>query len=211
MTETIIKLAYHTPTGKIIHVDKSENGKSCNCKCLKCNENLLAIQGDIRDNHFRHETDVLCNGSQETALHQLGKQILLENNQITIPKYGIIKYSDAVEEKEFSSIRPDITARFDDQNIYFEIAVNHFIEQEKKSFYVDGQHKCIEIDLSNADIVSHEGIQNLVLNEIKNKKLFGREQSEKSKQVAGNKYIYNILIGIGLFLISRWLFKRKRN
>lgn len=209
MAETIIKLAYHTPTGKIIHVDKSENGKACNCKCLKCNENLIAIQGDIRDKHFRHETDVLCNGSQETALHQLGKQILLENNQITIPKYGIIKYSDAVEEKEFSTIRPDITARFDDQNIYFEIAVNHFIEQDKKSFYVDGQHRCVEIDLSNADFVSYEEIQNRVLNEINNKKLFGWGTPIDSQHIA-ESWLLKIFIGIGLFLVGRWLFKKKR-
>lgn len=209
MTQTTIKLAYHTLTGKIIHVDKSENGKSCNCRCLECNENLLAIQGDIRDNHFRHETDVLCNGSQETALHQLGKQILLENNQINIPKYGIIKYSDAVEEKEFSSIRPDITARFDDQNIYFEIAVNHFIEQEKKSLYVNGQRRCVEIDLSNADLVSYEEIQNRVLNEIKNKNLFGWETPADSQHIDDDLFS-KILFGIGLFLIGRWLFKREK-
>lgn len=207
---TSIKLAYHLPTNKVIHIDVADNGKACNCECIKCKEKLIAVQGDIREKHFRHDINPHCNGSQETALHQLGKQIIVDNSYITIPKYGTINYFDPIAEKEFFSTRPDVTGIYDSQNIYFEIAVRHFVEKDKETFFNSGQYKCIEIDLSTADSMSYDRIKYLVLSEVSNKKLLGWERPQSSESSEGN-WFGKIALGALLILILRWLFgKRNR-
>jgi hypothetical protein len=209
MTNTSIKLAYHIPTNKVIHVDTADNGKACKCECLKCKEKLIAVQGDIRKKHFRHDINPNCNGAQETALHQLGKQILVDNNKISIPKYGIINYLNPIAEKEFYSTRPDVTADYNELNIYFEIAVKHFVEKDKEAFFSTGQHKCVEIDLSDAEIASYEGIKYLVILETSNKKLFGWDQPQNSRRT-GDNLLGKIAIGALLLLIVNWIFGSKR-
>jgi len=209
---TSIKLAFHIPTSKVIHIDNADNGKACKCECLKCKEKLIAVQGDIRDEHFRHNTNIICNGSQETALHLLGKQILLENNQITIPKWGTINYSDASIEKKFDSTRPDVTAIYNEQNIYFEIAVKHFIEKDKENFFTTGQHKCVEIDLSDADTTSYEKIKNLVLCQTSNKKIFGwKELLKHTDDNWFEKIVIFALIGTLIVSFSNWLSSKRRH
>jgi hypothetical protein len=205
-----IKLAYHIPTEKIIHIDNADNGKDCKCECLECKGELIAVQGDERDYHFRHDPNNNCNGFQETALHQLGKQIIIENNQITIPKIGQINYSNTFSEKEFDRIRPDVIAIYNQKHIFFEIAVKHFIEKDKQDFYTNGQYKCIEIDLSEADLNSYEKIKSLILNETYNKKLFGWKEIENSERKAINWFsslIDDIIVGALVFVILGFFYR----
>jgi len=209
IVNTAIKLAYHTQTAKVIHIDHAENGRACQCECMKCNEKLIAVQGDIRVKHFRHDKNPDCDGSQETALHQLGIQILVENNQIAIPIIGLIDYSNAIEEKKFYATRPDVTAIYREQSLYFEIAVNHFMEPDKDLFFTTGHHKCVEIDLSAADTFSYEKIKNSVLIETSNKKLLGWEQVQISPPPIHN-WIGKIAIGTLFLLIVDWVFNRPR-
>jgi len=180
MTNTI-KIAFHSPTKRFMHIDNAENGLSCNCECYKCNERLEAIQGKIRTNHFRHHTNVNCKGSQETALHEFGKQILIENSQIAIPEHGTISYSDPEEEKQFERIRPDVSAIYNGQQIFFEILVTHPVGRDKESFFIYGKHRSVEINLSGALNSTYEEIENIVLHETSKKRLIYWEKKEPVK------------------------------
>lgn len=172
MTDTIIKYAFDQLTDKPVFINDAVNGLDCKCKCAKCGERLKAIQGPKNEWHFSHHNNSNCNGGQETIVHQYAKQVIVFGLQMTIPKYGKINYTEAIAEKELISIRPDVTAIYNGQKIYFEIAVKHFIEPEKKSFFINGQYKSVEIDLSNLPLNSSpREIENAVLNEIKNKKI----------------------------------------
>jgi hypothetical protein len=202
------KLAYHLPTQMVIHIDKAENGLACNCECTECKERLEAVQGQIREWYFRHDSNTKCRGGQETALHQLGKQILVENNQIAIPEKGLINYSSPIAEKGFYSTRPDVTAIYNEKKIYFEIAVSHFVEKEKEAFFTDGQHKCVEIDLSDADATSYDHIKNLVLFETTNKKLFGWDRSNTVETNDGG--IFKFAFGAFLLFILYQIFGRQK-
>lgn len=207
MTTTSIKIAYHISTGKTIHIKEAQNGSKCECKCPdpNCNEKLDAIQGPEREWHFRHQGGKDCLGAQETALHQLAKQILTENTTIDLPKHGTITYSDAIAEKEFLSIRPDVTAVFNGEKIYFEIAVKHFIENNKEVFLTNGQHKCVEIDLSKADPNSYDKIKDLVIKEVSNKKLIGWEPKKFPQN--GFHPAVKWIVG-GALLLGAWLWSR---
>jgi len=200
------KLAYHKSSTKVIHIKSADRGQACGCICLECSENLEAAQGNIRDWYFRHVVNVDCRGGQETALHELGKQILIENSQIKLPKQGIINYSDPASEKTFISTRPDVTAIYNGQKIYFEIAVKHFVEDDKKDFFNNGQCKCVEIDLSNVDTSSYEIIKEAVLNETSNKKLYGWENIEKPAEI---DWFSIAMIG-SLFALIFGLFRKTR-
>jgi competence protein CoiA len=201
------KLAYHIDTKKIIHVDQAGNGLACGCECIKCEERLEAIQGEIRDWHFRHHKNKECTGSQETALHQLGKQILIDNNEILIPEIGPITYTNPVAEKGFYSTRPDVTAVYNGHNMYFEIAVTHFVEKNKETFFKNGSYKCIEIDLSTTNVDSFEEVKRLVLIETSNKKTWGFEIQKTTDTKSWNYgkllLIAGIFIGLWYFIFGR--------
>lgn len=215
----IIKIAFHLPTQKFIHIDNASNGLSCNCECLKCNERLEAIQGEVRTKHFRHHTNLNCEGSQETALHELGKQILVDNYEIAIPKHGTIKYLNAVAEKRLETKRPDVSATFDGQQIFFEIFVSHAVDNGKEKFFIDKKYKSVEINLSDCTASSFEEIKKLVLYETINKKVFYwtdetliETEKQKAKQ-SDNSWIGQLLAGvIGFFVLIGLigLFSKKR-
>jgi len=170
-----IKLAKHKQTGEIIHIDKANKGLLCNCECEKCHNNLIAHQGKKEPWHFQHENnDISCNGSQETALHKLGKQILMGHNGINIPVHGMINYTDQIEEKVIENrLRVDVAATYENQDIYFEIKVSHSNEEAKNEYFAKGHHKCVEIDLIDAYKSSYENIEYLVLKKTTNKELIG--------------------------------------
>lgn len=167
-----VKIAYHTLSKKIIHIDKAENGLRCNCICLACDEPLEARQGGERDWHFKHHVNINCTGSQETALHELAKQILVRSTSIEVPKYGRISYSEAVAEKKLEQIRPDVSAFYNDQPIYFEVFVSNAVDEGKKKFFKLGKHRSLEIDLSNCITSTFQEIEDLVINVIDNKIVF---------------------------------------
>jgi competence protein CoiA len=167
-----VKIAYHSSSEKFIHIDQAHNGLNCGCICIKCNEPLEARQGKVRDWHFKHHVNVNCLGSQETALHELAKQILVNSFSIEIPKYGRIQYSEAFAEKKLERIRPDVSAVYNEQPIYFEVFVSHAVDAGKEKFFKQWKHRSLEIDLSGCMTTSFKEIEELILDRVDNKKVF---------------------------------------
>ena len=66
--------------GKMVYIGSVERGLSCNCRCPKCNESLVAKLGHEggRQAHFAHRKGSDCHGSYMTALHKLAEQIIEE-------------------------------------------------------------------------------------------------------------------------------------
>jgi hypothetical protein len=206
----IVKIALYKPTGQLMHIDNAYNGLSCDCVCLKCGEKLEAIQGEIRIKHFRHHSNKDCQGSQESALHELGKQILVQNRQIQLPKIGLIEYSEPKAEKMFDRIRPDVTAIYDEQIVYFEVFVSHLVDEKKDKYIKEKQLKCVEIDLSTELTSTYDEIKQKVLNSIKNKRIVFWEPVSHQKEVHRNEFsIEGFLAFIVLIIGLSWLFRRK--
>ena len=204
-----MRLAFNVATQSVIHIRKADNGLSCGCICEECQEKLEAIQGQERDWHFRHNINKNCKGAQESALHKLGKQILVENEQINIPVHGTINYYSPIPEILLNTKRPDVSAQYSGEPIYFEIAVKHFMEEDKASFLNNGLHRCVEIDLSNVETTSYDQIKNFVLLETNNKKLFGWGKQTESNSNS-ESLVLKIIGGVAFFLFLRWLFKGGR-
>ena len=82
-------------------------------------------------------------------------------------------YSQARQEERFESIIPDVTVFANGHNTYFEILVTHRVDNLKETFYKAGQHKSIEIDLSNISYhTSPEKLEELVLRTAERRKIF---------------------------------------
>lgn len=217
-----IKIAYHQKSKTFKHIDSIDNaykGLLCGCACLKCNENLVAVV-DVkkRIKHFRHLTNITCEGSQETALHELGKQILLDNTQIILPLYGTIIYHRAAAEQPLENKRPDVSAIFDNLPIYFEILVTNALDNDRRFFYRNGKHRCVEINLSDCKNSTLDEIKNLVLNEIEMKEvIFWKDEPISEAQIAIQNDLNPLrkiaLLGVVFFVASKfisWLLKPKR-
>lgn len=128
--------------GRLRAPDEVASGLNCNCVCPGCKAALVAHKGDIRVWHFAHATDSDCKFARETAVHEMAKQILIDHRRLVLPSYlhvGPGRFS-----QEFSAvrlernrgendnlIRPDAICTHDEQELFVEIAVEHFVDKEK--------------------------------------------------------------------------------
>ncbi len=197
---SLVKIAIHSPTGKYLHINEASNGLSCECTCPKCDDQLEAIQGKVRDQHFRHSNHENCEGAQETALHKLAKQILAESSVVSIPKIGEISYSESVVEHPIGDFVADVGAKHNGDMIFFEVVVTNPMKINKKQFYTDNNYKCLEINLQGLNLNSYEEIKKTVLEDLGNKKVIFWEK----KSNPFNPWPY--ILGIGALITFLYLF-----
>ena len=183
---------------------------------------IAEFQDKDRIKFFRHDENPTCEGSQETALHELAKQILLDNLYVTTKDHGKISFTEAVAEKRLEQKRPDITATHDNINIYIEVYVSHAVDSGKEKFFVDKRYRSLEIDLSDCTTSDIDEIKRLVLDEASNKKVFyWQEEKQIVEQLKKEDWFtkaFNfvsknwkeILGAVGVFILLRYAFRRKK-
>lgn len=205
-----ITIAKHS-SGNPIHIDRSENGQSCDCVCYKCGKSLLAIQGKSgksREWHFRHEVESNCTGAPESALHKLAKQILQDSTSMVIPKHGRINYANCQTECGYLGRISDVQAILKGgEVICFEIFNKHAVDEAKAAFYIMNQCKSIEIDLKNCSVEKYEEIVHFVLEEISGKKVIFWEQPAvpANKEIAEKKpplFDWKIFAFLGILVLA---------
>ena len=134
-------------------VDEVSRGLACECTCPNCGEKVIARQGDVREWHFAHSTVAECDFAAESALHRAAKQVLLQNKGITAPARKVIEtvtlpdgrtgvgeasrpemwidFLTVNAEMTFNNVRPDITTVIGASYLFIEIAVTHFVDDNK--------------------------------------------------------------------------------
>lgn len=140
---------------------------------------IAKAMGSVRRPHFAHSTkscDLIS--AQQTALHLLAKEIIAREKKIFLPSIEISRpnYSDkgwdwevvtmlpasvilsparqwlcdSVDvEKSESGYIPDLRVIIQGKPCLIEIAVTHFVDEEKKNKIVDSKIPLVEIDLSD--------------------------------------------------------------
>ena len=83
---TKLTLAKHV-SGKIVSIHDTANGLACDCKCLCCDERLIARQGQVNDWSFAHESGAECAGAVETSLHKSAIQLIVDEKKLWIGEY----------------------------------------------------------------------------------------------------------------------------
>lgn len=182
------ELTYGLKDGELIHISEVERGKNCGCTCPHCNGELVARKGDVRENHFSHLSGADCGYGQETALHILAKEILLEAKKMTIPevyvdvpnsrrKKEIIAPAQEIMiekvnlETRMRDIIPDVVVTAGGKQFLVEIYVKHRIDTTKLKKIERLGISTIEIDLSKENLkLSKETLEGILLNDDKRKK-----------------------------------------
>jgi len=201
-----------------VHVKEAANGLKCNCVCYECNERLQAIQGkneNSREWHYRHDnTNSNCPGNNETALHQLAKLILYQNKFVETKKKKVY-YVDANMETVIDKYRSDVSAKYNDQEIHFEVVVHHDLKADKKHHYQSNKINCIKIDLTDPHLLSAqpEQIKYTVIEDKTNKAFIQwNEDTVIAVPDSGNNYLELFLKGLiafgSIFFIYKSLFSR---
>ena len=175
------KNPYAVRDNKVIYIDdlsETERGINCNCTCPKCGRPMLAKMGCHRQHHFSHADEVSCQGSYESALHLLAKEVLGEGSKIklppVIPEYsdegGVFVLNDVVighsknsnsitikpvsiiKEASICAIRPDVMISYKrketTRNLIVEILVTHAVDDQKTEEIRKLGVSAIEIDFS---------------------------------------------------------------
>ncbi len=144
--------------------------------CAECGGKLIPVQpsNPKKQWFFRHAVESNCEGSRETAIHLMAKQILLEERRIMLP-YMLIKpephiYIEYKSHKQvriyqlgsrklfqFDSVQdevwhegriPDIVAVSGDRKLFIEICVTHGIDADKLSWIQEQNISTLSVNLS---------------------------------------------------------------
>lgn len=163
--------------GKMVCIDSVERGLSCNCRCPKCNEPLVAKLGHEggRQAHFAHGKDSDCHGSYMTALHKLAEQIIEEEKAVMAPEYNEIAWQrlsftqvEVEQRVERKDLQPDVVGITEDGLRWFiEIRNTHEVDEAKKAKLIESNITCLEIDVSKQTL---ENLKSFILESTENRK-----------------------------------------
>ena len=121
----------------LVHVDDVPRGALCGCICPICEQPLYARKGPKRAYHFSHAYNHDCKGSDETLIHQMAKEVLLEIGQIMLPSLsgkfpsGLVKLHHVEAEKwdEQYHIKPDVVGVMENgDTLLVEFYYSHKVE-----------------------------------------------------------------------------------
>lgn len=191
--------------GKMVYIGNVEKrGLSCNCRCPKCNEPLVAKLGYVggRQRHFAHRKGSDCHGSYMTALHKLAEQIIEEEKAVMAPEYkeiGRQSLSFVQVEKEQrverKDLQPDIVGvTKDGLRWIIEIRNTHEVNEAKKAKLRESNITCLEIDVREQTL---ENLKSFILESAENREWINNPNYEtqiieaKRKKVS---YVENYLL-----------------
>jgi len=159
-----VKLPFGLRDGVLVHISDVASGLKCACICPACNCQLMAKKGTEKTHHFAHHNAPECKHALESALHLYAKQIIEKRRSLLIPAYcthidgyGLSKLSDEriIEidkvylEKKLADFVPDVIVETKGHRLLIEIAVTHFIDENKFYSILSADLSTIEIDLSS--------------------------------------------------------------
>lgn len=151
---------------QLVHVKEVARGSACQCRCVVCNEPLVARQGEVRQHHFSHASNSEpCESNHESLLHRYAKQLIVEAWGLVAPvtppvaeyfgwnveadKAILQALGPVVEEYAICNVRPDILlVTTDGLQVAVEIAYSSFCDKLKAAELAQLKLPTLEIDLS---------------------------------------------------------------
>ncbi len=137
---------------RIVHVSEVPRGLKCNCRCLHCDERMVARKGQIKRHHFAHHGPY-CGGGM-TWLHRTAQEILARERRILLPdnRYGFgggrRLLDDIRLEAQVGDRRVDCLATTNSQSeLAIEVRVRHEVDQAKVSDLKEFGIDVVELDL----------------------------------------------------------------
>lgn len=151
---------------RLVHIEEVERGLACKCRCVICQEPLMARQGDIREHHFAHISSMeACQSDHESLLHRFAKRCIVEANGLVVPMNPVVGAALGIqnpqslellmscqridEELTMGNIRPDLlVVTHGGVAVAVEIAYSSFCDLLKQQEFKALNLPAVEIDLS---------------------------------------------------------------
>lgn len=177
-------------------LSRTRNGKKCGCRCIECEQSLVAYQGFINAWHFRHKAKTDCKGGPMTALHWMA-QYLLRGDHTINTKNGQVRYSNGTMEFLLprSRFKADVAGdKGDGSKFLIEIFVTHELQEEgEKVKHIRAlKMHSIEINLSQTDPnIDNKTLLELLLRDVTLQRIICQPESEDQSQPASQK-LYEI-------------------
>lgn len=150
---------------RLVFVSEVPRGLACQCRCVACNEPLIARQGTVREHHFAHASGrEPCDVSHESLLHRYAKQVILEAGGLKVPMDSTVSEHLGLElnsapstdlklarievERSVQEVRPDLLGHTDEGlAIAIEVAYSSFCDLFKVEQFARQGLAALEIDL----------------------------------------------------------------
>lgn len=150
---------------RLVFVSEVPRGLACQCRCVACNEPLIARQGTVREHHFAHASGrEPCDVSHESLLHRYAKQVILEAGGLMVPMDSTVAEHLGLElnsasstdlklalievERSVQDVRPDLLGHTDEGlAIAIEVAYTSFCDLFKIDRFARQRLAALEIDL----------------------------------------------------------------
>jgi competence protein CoiA len=150
----------------LVHVREVERGLACQCRCVVCEEPLVARQGSVREHHFAHASNrEPCDSSHESLLHRYAKQVIVQARGLVAPMTPAVAHflgisdtsspdllhalSSVQEEVMIGTIKPDLLVVTPGGiQVAVEIAYSSFCDLIKVAAFESLNLPALEIDLS---------------------------------------------------------------
>lgn len=181
----------------IMDLSTESKGLQCECVCPGCGGPLIARKGAKKKHHFAHYSQPCnLVAAQQTALHMLAKEIIEEEKAFLFPGYSVsredvewkpadqpynyhqepelqyrepyrAKCESVTLERKVSDFVPDIIVSIRGKICLIEIAVTHFIDEEKQKKIEAVGLPMVEVDLSSLhrQSLSREIIRDVLVNQ----------------------------------------------
>ena len=166
--------------GKWVNVDQVPTGLACNCFCPYCRSPLIAKNSnqanDGKIHHFAHKPGSDCTWSDESTLHKLAKEVLVEEQIIMMPildgesEAKQLKF-DHVEPEywdEKTGLIPDCLCIYGSQKLWVEFKRSHEVDTRKTEKIKNNEIDCIEVDLNECPI-DKESVRHFIVEDSKNR------------------------------------------
>ena len=182
-----IKLPFGLKNGQLVEISQVERGLNCGCFCPSCHKPLIARKGEKSIHHFAHHKSQECYKALETSLHLAAKEILEKQKKIRLPavitkmceahgdqlqlfKEQAITFDKIYLEKRLDNIIPDVIIELNGRKLLVEIAVTHFLDEEKKKKIRNLGYSTIEIQLNELrEELNLANLHNMLIHDEKNK------------------------------------------
>lgn len=199
-----LKVPFGLKNGRLYAPGVVKNGLACGCVCPECGARLIANHPESKVDYFSHHAVENCAGGYETALHLAAKQVLLDHKKILVPT---IRASATLRDEEtkseatvkkvvseklvaldlvlqeiraFAGVVPDIVAYAGEKLLFVEIAVTHFVDEEKLRRLEALGFPTLEIDLSSVGAMpSLQDVERLVIHTLENRKWLVNSKRQK--------------------------------
>lgn len=128
-----VPIAIDRESKKLVNAKDVPNGLDCNCICFYCQEDLVAVNKEIKQKaHFRHNKNSLCKLSYETYIHWLTKEVFKEIDHIFLPPIFIRDLGQEYQNIFFKKLDVDISEIY-----HLDIYKDEFVLQPESEIEIE--------------------------------------------------------------------------